>query len=93
MCTMGNGLAKTETSQKLVMPRLSTTARLKQKWFRFKKWLRRRFGSKPKLAWESNCPECGAEVLWGVDTRVADNRVIAVSGFRCMKCGWRPPAA
>jgi hypothetical protein len=56
-----------------VMPRLSTKARVKQKWFRFKKWLRYRLGPKPKLAWDSPCTQCGSEVLWGADTRVEGN--------------------
>jgi len=73
------------------MPRLSTIDRLKQKWFRFKKWARRTFGPKPKLTWDTNCPQCGSEVLWGADTRVEGNTVIAATGFRCVKCGWRPP--
>jgi hypothetical protein len=73
------------------MPRLSIKARLKQKWFRFKKWARWKFGPKPKLPWDTICPQCRSEVLWSADTRVEGTTIIALTEFRCVKCGWRPP--
>jgi hypothetical protein len=74
------------------MPRLSVKARLKQGWFRFKKWAKRRFGPKAQLAWDTDCPACGSEVVWGADTHDEDKMVVVTTGFRCVKCGWRPPA-